>query len=148
MVMLDDLCAAVLARTQGAPAFALALPGGAWLDRGPDTPTGAYAIFSFERSGDPEWISDGTYLADFTLRIVAYAPQGATPASTPQAAQQAMAAAINVNPTAWAPLRAGFVNLCLPMGYDGKHDPSLRQGKDVFAAAGQWKMTIEGNLSP
>jgi hypothetical protein len=59
-----------------------------------------------------------------------------------------MAAAINPGPTSWDALRAGRVNVCLPRGYDGKHESQLREGKDVFAAAGQWHLLIEGSLSP
>ena len=81
-------------------------------------------------------------------RATAYAVQALEGGATPQAAQLAMAAAINPAPTAWAPLRAGAVNLCLPRGYDGKHAPELRQGQDVFAAAAQWRLIVEGNIAP
>jgi hypothetical protein len=138
----------VIARCSASAAFAAALPGKAWLDRGPDTPAGAYAIFTLERDGEPEWFSDGSYLQGFTLRMVAYTVQGLVVASTPQAVQLGMADALNKNPTTWDALRDGRVNCGLPASYDGKHEPQLRGGKDVFAAAGQWRMLIDGNLNP
>lgn len=147
MVTLDDIAAAVIARTAGSAAFRAALPGKAWLDRPPDNPAGAYAIFTLERDGTPEFFSDDTYLQGYTLRMAAYTVQ-AIGTVTPQQAQLAMADAINPGPTAWSPLRDGVVNLCLPRGYDGKHDPELRQGKDVFSAAAQWSLTVEGNVAP
>ncbi len=144
MVTLDDIAAAGKARTLATPAFTAALPGKAWFSEGPDTPEGAYAVFTLETDGEPEWESSGTYLQGYTLRMVAYTSQGG--AVTPQEAQLAMAAALNPNPTGWDALRAGRVNICLPRGYDGKHAPELRQGKDVFAAAGQWHLLVEGTL--
>ncbi len=147
MVTLDDIAAAVLARCRQAPAFTAALPGGAFLDRGPDNPGGAYAVFTFEHEGEAEWISDGTYLQGFTLRMVAYTVQG-TETSSPQQAQLGMSAALNPQGFPWAALRAGTINIALPRGYDGKYAPELRGGKDVFAAAGQWHLLIEGNLAP
>jgi hypothetical protein len=154
MVTLDDIAAAVIARCAASSEFAAALPGGAHLDRGPDQPAGAYAVMTLERDGDPEWDSGGVYLQGYTLRMVAYTVQGlrgdnATPQQasdvrSPQAAQLALAAALNVNPTAWDALRDGRVNVCLPRGYDGKHAPELREGRDVFAAAAQWHLLIEG----
>lgn len=148
MVTLDDIAAAVIARCAASTAFTVALPGKAWLDRGPDTPAGAYAIFTLERDGEPEWFSDGSYLQGFTLRMVAYTVQGLVVASTPQSAALGMADALNKTPTTWDALRDGKVNICLPRSYDGKHEPQLRGGKDVFAAAGQWHMLIEGNREP
>lgn len=154
MVTLDDISAAVKARCAASSEFAAALPGGLWLDRGPDAPAGDYAIMTLERAGQPEWDSGGVYLQDWTLRIVTYVVLGLRPdretpleaadANPAQAAQLALAAAINPNPTSWDALRAGSVNCCLPQGYDGKHEPELRESKDVFAAAGQWGLLIEG----
>jgi hypothetical protein len=154
VVTLDDIVAAVVARCTASSAFAAALPGGLHHDRGPESPTGAWGLLALERAGEPEFESDGTYLQEWTLRIVAYTVQGlAADYSQPQAgavgasqaAQLALAAAMNTGPTTWAALRDGRVNVCLPRGYDGKHAPELREGKDVFAAAGQWSLLIEGN---
>lgn len=145
---LDDIAAAVRARCVATASFTAALPGGAWLDRGPEEPAGDYAVFTLERAGEPEFDSSGTYLQDWTLRMVAYTVAGKVGSGTPQAAQLAMVAAINPLPTSWTSLRDGRVNICLPAGYDGKHEPTLREGKDVFAAAGQWKLLVEGNHAP
>jgi hypothetical protein len=99
---------------------------------------------TIEREGDAEWFSDGSYLQGYALRVVCYAANGRAAGETPQAAQLALAAALNPGPTTWDALRAGRVNLCLPRGYDGRHAPELREGRDVYAAAGQWALTIEG----
>ncbi len=147
MVTLDDIAAGVRSRCTALAQFATALPGGLWLDRGPDTPTGDYAIFTLERAGEPEFDSAGEYLQPWTLRMVGYTVQGLTGGSTPQQVQLAMDAAITPGPTSWDDLRAGNVNCCLPQGYDGKHESRLREGKDVFAGAGQWALLIEGNLN-
>lgn len=152
MITLDDLAAAVVARCAASAAFTAALPGGAWLDRGEDEPTGAYAVFTLALEGEPEWFSDGSYLRSYTLRMAAYTAQGVAPTadpaqsqpSSPQAVQLAMADALNPGPTSWPALRAGSVNICLPRGYDGRHSEKLRGGKDVFVAAGQWMITVEG----
>lgn len=153
MITLDDLAAAVVARFAASADFAAALPGGCHHDRGPDAPGGAYAVFTLALDGEPEWFSDGSYLQGYTLRVACYTPQGLRADYTPaqpgdgaaaQAAQLALAAALNPGPTTWAPLRAGRVNVCLPRGYDGKHAPELRSGKDVFVSAGQWHLIIEG----
>jgi hypothetical protein len=138
----------VTARALASADFTAALPGKAWLDRGPDEPDGAYAIFTLEKDGEPEFESDGTYLQGYTLRMAAYTVAGRENTATPQEAQLAMVAALNANPTTWDALRDGRVNVCLPRGYDGKHAPELREGKDVFAAAGQWHLLIEGNIEP
>ncbi len=148
MITLDDIAAAIVARYAASAELVAALPGKVWLDRAPDEPAGDYAVFALERAGTPEWESDGTYLAPWTLRMVAYTVQGRTGGSTPQQVQLAMAAAYNANPTSWTALRDGRVNCCLPDGYDGKHAPNLRAGKDVFAAAGQWRLLLEGNRTP
>ncbi len=145
MVTLDDIAAAVKTRC-GVAAFTEALPGGLWLDRGPEEPTGDYAVFTLEIDGEAEWFSDSSYLQGYKLRMVAYTVQGSA-GSTPQAAQLAMAAAVKGSgPTGWAALREGRVNIVLPRGYDGKHEERLREGRDVFAGAGQWFMLIEGTL--
>jgi hypothetical protein len=103
-------------------------------------------VFTLEKDGEPEFDSAGEYLQGYVLRMAAYTRQGDT--TTAQAAQLAMAAAMNSGPTSWDALRDGRVNVCLPRSYDGKHAPELREGRDVFAAAGQWWMLIEGNLAP
>lgn len=141
---MDDIATAVKARCDASAEFAAALPGGLHQDRGPDQPAGAYAVFALTLEGDAEWFSDGSYLQGHTLRMTAYTTLGKTGEPTPQAVQLAMAAALNPGPTEWDALRDGGVNVCLPKGYDGKHDPALREGKDVFAAAGQWHLLIEG----
>lgn len=145
MITLDDLAKVIVDRYTASAELVAALPGKVWLDRAPDEPAGDYAVFTLERAGSSEWESDGTYLAPWTLRVVAYTVQGRTGGSTPQQVQLALAAAYNADPTGWAALRAGRVNCCLPDGYDGKHAPNLREGRDVFAAAGQWQLTVEGN---
>lgn len=145
MITFDDIAAAVKARCDAAAEFAAALPGKAWPDRGPDAPAGVYAVFGVERAGDPEFASDGSYLQPFSLRMAAYSPVGT---ADPQAAQRAMAAAINPDPTAWNALRDGKVVHCLPRGYDGKFAPELRSAADVFVSAAQWELLIEGNLEP
>ena len=146
MVTLDDLAEAVTARFAASGDCAAALPGGIHLDRGPDPPAGDYAVFRLELDGEPEWFSDGGYLQGYTLRIAAYTVQGREGSNTPGGVQRALAACFNANPTTWAALGdgAGSVNVCLPRGYDGKHDPELRAGKDVFQSAGQWHLLIEG----
>lgn len=145
MITLDDLAAAVKSRLDAAPAVANALPGGTYFDRGPDQPAGAYAVFTLEREGETEWFSDGSYLQGYVLRVACYTCQGR---GDPAAAQLALAAALNPQPVPWATLRAGVVMSCLPRGYDGKHAPDLREGKDVFAAAGQWALIVDGNRTP
>lgn len=141
MITLDDLAAGVRDRAAAAPEIAAALPGGLFLDRGPERPAGAYAVFTLERAGDPEWFSDGSYLQAFTLRVVAYTSQDR---GTPAAAQLALAAAFNPQPTPWAALRKGRVLSGMPQGYDGRHAPDLREGLDVFAGAGQWRLVVDG----
>lgn len=144
MVTLDDIATAVKARCDASADFRAALPGGLHQDRGPDQPSGAYAVFTLALEGEPEWFSDGSYLQGYVLRLTAYTTLGKTDEPTPQQVQLAMVAALNGSPATWDALRDGSVNICLPRGYDGKHDPQLREGKDVFAAADQWHLLIEG----
>lgn len=146
MTTLDDIAAGVVARCAASAVFTAALPGKAWLDRGPDQPAGDYAIFTLVPDGSAQMHSDGSYLQEYTLRMVTYTTQG-TGSSTAQAKQLGMADAIAKNPTTWAALRAGRVMQCLPRSYDGKHELQLRGGKDVFACAGQWALTIDGSIT-
>ena len=136
------------ARCAASAAFALALPGGAWLGRGPDEPAGAYAVFTLELDGDPEFCSDGSYTQGYVLRVGAYSYQGDGAATAPQATQSGMAAALNRDPTDWDALRDGRVLHCLPKGYDGRFDERLREGRDVFVSGGRWVILIEGDLEP
>ncbi len=146
MITLDDLAAGVKARCAAAAEFAAALPGGAWHDRGPDAPAGNYAVFKLELAGEPEFDSSGAYLQGYTLRVAAYSYLGESPATAPQATQLALASALNAGPSSWAALRAGRVMSCLPKGYDGEHADRLREGRDVFASAGQWSLIVDGSL--
>ena len=145
MVTFDDIAVAVLARCAGSSAFTTAVPGKAWLDRAGEVDAIPYAVFGIERTGEPDFSSDGSYTQAFTIRMVVYSDQGAT---DPNAAQLAMADALNKNPTNWTALRDGGVMHCLPRGYDGRFDPRLRNAKDMFVSGAQWVMLIEGNREP
>ena len=141
MVTLDDIAAAVRARCDGSAPFTSAVPGKAWHERVEEGAAAPYALFNIERDGQPEFQSDGSFVQAYTVRMAVYSDADAGP----QAAQLAMAAALNADPTGWAPLRAGSVMHCLPRGYDGKFDPKLRAAQDVFVSGGQWALLIEGN---
>jgi len=143
VITVDDIAAAVLAKC-GAT-FETAVPGGAWFLRADENAAEPYAVFAVERAGSPEWVSDGSYLQRFTLRLGVYTSQGVT---DPQAVQLASAAALNPTPTGWATLRDGKVIECLPDGFDGRFQPVLRRARDVFVSGGQWSLLVEGNRSP
>lgn len=143
MITLDDIAAGVLARL-GAT-FEESVPGKAWFKRADENAAVPYAVFTVDRAGPAEWRSDGSYLQPWTLRVGVYTAQGAT---VPQAAQAAMAAALNPDPTAWPDLRDGKVFECLPEGFDGEFSPVLRDARDVFVSAGQWGLIVAGNLAP
>lgn len=144
MVTYDDIATAVVARCEASGDFAAAVPGKAWCERADENaPAGTYAVFGIERLGDPEVFSDGSYLQRFTLRVATYSD---IRSADPQAAQRAVAGAINTDPTGWDSLRDGRVVHCLPRGYDGKFDPKLRAASDVFIGGAQWELLIEGNL--
>lgn len=144
MVTFDDIAAAIVARCNASSDFTTAVPGKAWLDRAGEIDSVPYAVFQIERTGNPEFESDGSYIQEFTIRMAVYSDVSAT---DPNAAQLAMADAINSNPTTWTALRDGNVMHCLPRGYDGKFDPTLRNSKDLFVSGAQWSMLVEGNLS-
>lgn len=145
MVTFDDIAAAVIARCTASSAFTTAIPGKAWLERVDENAAGVYALFGIERAGEPEIESSGTYLQRFMLRMAAYSD---IRTANPQTAQLAMADAINTGPTDWDPLRDGKIVHCLPRGYDGQFDPTLRQASDVFVSGSQWELLVEGNLEP
>lgn len=143
MITVTDIAAAVFDRCSGTAAFTNVLTGKAWFLRADEASATPYSVFTIERAGDAEFMSDGSYLQEWIVRMGAYSEQGVTP---PGDVQQAMTAAMNPNPTAWDSLRDGYVLHCLPQGFDGKFAPQLRQARDVFISGGQWKLLVEGSL--
>lgn len=141
MITVDDIAAAVASRCGST--FNATLTGKAWFGRADENAGYPYAVFTIERAGEAEFMSDGSYLQEWTVRMGAYTEQGV---SDPNAAQQAMSAAMNADPTDWDSLRDGRVVHCLPQGFDGKFAPQLRRARDVFLSGGQWKLLVEGNL--
>lgn len=143
MTTVDDIAAAVISRLEGSAAVLTALPGGCWNGRADEeAPAGAYAVFALEREGEPEWYSDSTFTAQYTLRIAAYSAQGSGDAT---AIQRALAEALSANPNDWGDLEQGRVLHCLARGYDGKFSPTLRSAADVFVSGAQWALMIEGD---
>lgn len=146
MTTIDDIAAGVVGRLESSAAVLAALPGGCWFGRADEQgEPGAYAVFQLEISGDPEWYSDGTFTATYTLRVAAYSAQGTGDAS---AVQRALAEALSTEVTEWGDLEAGRVLHCLPRGYDGKFSPTLRSAADVFVSGAQWSLLIEGDTEP
>lgn len=145
MTTVDDIAAAVVNRLEGSAAVLAALPGGCWNGRADEQSDGAYAVFQLELSGEPEWYSDGTFTANYVLRVAAYTAQGTGDAS---AVQRALADALSTSVTDWGDLEAGRVLHCLPRGYDGKFSPTLRSAADVFVSGAQWGLLIEGDTEP
>lgn len=141
MITVDDLAEAVADRC-GTP-FQAVVTGKAWYGRAGEATATPYAVFTIERAGDAEFMSDGSYLQEWIVRMGAYTEQGETP---PNDVQRAMSVAMNAGPTAWDALRDGHVLHCLPQGFDGKFAPQLRRAADVFISGGQWKLLVEGNL--
>jgi hypothetical protein len=141
VITIDDLAAAVGDRCGST--FNATVTGKAWYARADENAATPYAVFTIERVGEPEYMSDGSYLQEFMVRMGAYTDQGVT---DPNTVQQAMSVAMNAGPTSWNSLRDGRIVHCLPQGFDGKFAPQLRRGRDVFLAGGQWKLLVEGNL--
>jgi hypothetical protein len=134
--------------------FGAALPGGAWLDRGPDTPTGyPYAVYRVEAQ-PTDLAFDDAYLGRFTCTIAAYVPLDATapPRDTPDV-QQAIFTALVTDSA-----NDAFMGLALrnptegiraskTKNPEGKYDPTMRNGRDVFMSGLTWEITVQGDRS-
>jgi hypothetical protein len=146
VVTIDDIAVAVSTVLKANSGFTTAVPGKAWLDRAPDSVPGyPYAVYAITAKDEADHSSDGTYTQTLTLRLGVYTKQGS---GTPNAAQIAVSSCLNGNPTGLLSLRegSGKVLHVLPAMWDGKFDPKLVQGADIFVARGQWEILIEGIL--
>ncbi len=127
-----------------ASAFTTAIPGKAWWLRAKSETRVPYAVFTFQENGSPEYVSDGSYTQNWTMRLGVYSDQAV---SDPKVIQLAAVNAINVY-TVNVALRDGKILHVLPMGWDGKFAPQLRQASDVFVSGSQWSLLVNGNLAP
>lgn len=137
MVTADDVAGLVLSRFEASPGFAAVCPGGAWFGRGPDVPDAyPYAVYEVT-AGKSESFSGSVGLARYTVRAVAYCPQGAA-ASDPAATHQFLLDALaSDEANAWFQEQAlrnetDLVLHCLPAASDEKAEQRLREARDVF----------------
>jgi len=152
MVSVVDVGKAVETRLSALPAFAAAVPGGAYLDRGPDEPTAyPYEVHKVERSGDAEVTSGAAYVQAFRVTLVAYCPVPAADAVAPAAVGAALFAA-TCSADGQAALKATplrnpgeRVLHCRPLAPSGRFDQSLRQGKDVFVCGLEVEILVQGD---
>lgn len=138
MVTVDDVAGALKTRLAATSGYTAAIPGGTWLDRGPDAPAGyPYLVLKIE-PGEAELFSGSASLQPFTVTLAAYCPVGASGvnvATVEQVLNTAMASQAGNAALQAANLRnAGDKILhCLPVRPGGKYDLTMREGRDVFA---------------
>ncbi|HXD88525.1 MAG TPA: hypothetical protein VN641_18695 [Urbifossiella sp.] len=140
--VLDDVAKLVGDRCTSSTLFTGAIPGGSFYGRAPDAPAAyPYAVFWFERRGEPQRQTDGSSWQLYTLRMAAYCPPSSS-GQDPGSVQAGMDDALTKNPTTWATMPAGSVVHCLAEPFDGKFAKELRQAQDVFVVGGQWVMAL------
>jgi len=144
--VLDDVAKLVGDRCTASATFTQAIPGGTFYGRAPDAPTSyPYAVFWFERRGEPQRLTDVSSFQTYTLRMAAYCPPSVS-GQSPGDVQGGMDDAITANPTVWNAMPAGKVLHCLAEPFDGKFAKELRQSQDIFVVGGQWLMALGQQL--
>ena len=145
MITADDLAEVVSAHLRTSDRLAAAAPGGCWYLRAEEGVPYPYVVFGVDRAGASEWVSDGSYLQAWTVRVGLYTAAGE---ADEQAGQIGVGWALNTDPTEWFGLRDGAVFEVLPEGWDGEFTPDLARARDVFLAGGQWAVLVDGNREP
>lgn len=137
--ILDQVATLVGNRCVASTVFQAAITGGTFYGRAPDVPVSyPYAVFWFDRDGNPFRQTDGSSVQRYTLRMAVYCLPGATASGS----ETGMNDAVTKNPTGWgAP-----VMQCLEVPFDGKFAKELRQAQDVFVVGGQWVMTLSQSV--
>lgn len=152
MINADDIATAVVARTGAVSAFASAVPGGAWFDRGPDTPSSpVYAVFRL-RAGEARVFSGAAYVQPWEVEFGVYAPVGA-PGVNPQAVQQALAACFTTT-AGQAPMKGTAMRNATervlhsrPLAASGEMARELREGRDVLLTGIRFELLVQGDRS-
>lgn len=152
MVTIDDVAGVVKARFAAVAAFATAVPGGAWLGRGPDTPDAyPYEVHQIEAER-PELFGGSIFIQKFLVRSAIYAPVGASGVD-PQAVQQATNTALcsdAANTAVQAASLRNATDLVLharPAAVKGEFAPTLREGRDVFVCGTTAEILVQSDKS-
>lgn len=152
MVTIDDVATIIANQLAAATGFSSAVPGGAWFDRGPDTPSG-YPYVTFHVKAQPIGMCfDDVYFQRFHVDLIAYCPVGASGVN-PSTVQEVLNAAL-VTETANATLQDVSIRNASerilhsrPIAPSGHYAQQLRDGRDVFACGLTIEILVQGDRS-
>lgn len=152
MVTPDDVAKVVLDRLAAVTSSSTICPGGHWFDRGPDDPAGyPYDVFRVE-AGPARIVSEFYCFQSWTIRLAGYAPVGETGVTVANVEKLFLDALIT--DAANTALRAVSLRNTgeavihgLQSAAEGRYDPTLREGRDVFVAGLTAELLVMGLLS-
>lgn len=151
MVTTDDVAAVVNGRLGAEASFVAAVPGGAFFGRGPDTPDAyPYGVFRVEEAAPAKVYSGSAYTQAFRVNVGVFVPDGQA-GSDPAAVEQALFAALGTAAAQTAAQASALRNAgervlhCKPLAPDGKFDPALLGGRDVFLCGLTVEVLVQGN---